>query len=211
MKVCIVNGSFAYRALFTSYGFEVVDGLIDGHHAVDLVVFTGGADVSPGLYGHEHHHTTYNDVFRDQMEAQAFERCSMHDIPMVGICRGQFLNVMSGGEMYQDVSGHGMPHEITDLVTGETVYVSSTHHQMMKPSQGLWWLLATLGVIASIGMVVFSNEKPRNKMLRLFSMKTLVPSASNLILNSLVLNILGCMCISVRCLNVICGCNEHTC
>ena len=135
-KVYIVNGSFAYRALFTSYGFQVVDGPIDEQlNAVDLVVFTGGSDVSPGLYGHEHHPTTYNDVYRDQMEAQVFEKCIIHNIPMVGICRGgQFLNVMSGGEMYQDVGRHGMPHEITDLVTGETVYVSSTHHQMMKPS-----------------------------------------------------------------------------
>ena len=136
MKVCIVNGSFAYRDLFTSCGFEVVEHLVDEQQvAVDLVVFTGGSDVSPGFYGHPEHKTTYNDVFRDQAEAQVFEECLLHGIPMVGICRGgQFLNVMSGGEMYQDVGGHGMPHEITDLVTGETVYVSSTHHQMMKPS-----------------------------------------------------------------------------
>ena len=135
-KVCIVNSSLAYRMLFTSYGFEVVDYVLDDKlQPVDLLVFTGGADVSPGLYGHPEHATTYNDVYRDQREAQIFENALLHNIPMVGICRGgQFLNVMSGGEMYQDVGGHGMPHEITDLVTGETVYVSSTHHQMMKPS-----------------------------------------------------------------------------
>lgn len=135
-KVCIVNSSLAYHMLFTSYGFEVVDYVPDDTlRPVDLLVFTGGADVSPGLYGHPEHATTYNDVYRDQREAQIFENALLHNIPMVGICRGgQFLNVMSGGEMYQDVGGHGMPHEITDLVTGETVYVSSTHHQMMKPS-----------------------------------------------------------------------------
>ena len=135
-KVCIVNSSLAYHMLFTSYGFEVVDYVPDDTlRPVDLLVFTGGADVSPGLYGHPEHATTYNDVYRDQREAQIFENALLYNIPMVGICRGgQFLNVMSGGEMYQDVGGHGMPHEITDLVTGETVYVSSTHHQMMKPS-----------------------------------------------------------------------------
>ncbi len=37
--------------------------------------------------------------------------------------------------MYQDVSGHGGDHELIDLITGETVLVSSTHHQMMMPSE----------------------------------------------------------------------------
>lgn len=137
MKKCaIVNGSQAYVQLFTSLGYAVVDYIINEQlEPVDLVVFTGGEDVTPGLYGHEAHRTTFNNVYRDQQEAIVFEECVLHDIPMVGICRGaQFLNVMSGGEMYQDVGGHTGPHEITDLVTGEMVLVSSTHHQMMKPS-----------------------------------------------------------------------------
>ena len=137
MKNCaIVNGSQAYRQLFVSLGYNVVDYIINEQlEPVDLVVFTGGEDVSPGLYGAEHHPTTGNNVFRDQQEAQIFEKALLHNIPMVGICRGaQFLNVMSGGEMYQDVGGHVGSHEITDLITGEVVLVSSTHHQMMKPS-----------------------------------------------------------------------------
>lgn len=47
----------------------------------------------------------------------------------------QFLNVMSGGRMYQHVEKHCGDHLLTDLETGQTVYVSSTHHQMMKPSE----------------------------------------------------------------------------
>ena len=137
MKKCaIVNGSQAYAHLFTSLGYAVVDYIINEQlEPVDLVVFTGGEDVTPQLYDHEAHPTTFNSVFRDQQEATVFEKCVLHSIPMVGICRGsQFLNVMSGGEMYQDVGGHTGSHEITDLITGETVLVSSTHHQMMKPS-----------------------------------------------------------------------------
>ena len=62
--------------------------------------------------------------------------CIGNNIPMVGICRGgQFLNVMSGGEMYQHVEKHCGYHEIIDVDSGETVLVSSTHHQMMKPSK----------------------------------------------------------------------------
>ena len=56
---------------------------------------------------------------------------------MAGICRGaQFLNVMNGGKMWQHVTGHAVSkgHIATDLVSGEEVLVTSTHHQMMIPS-----------------------------------------------------------------------------
>lgn len=131
-SVYIVNGSASYHALFTSQGWEVVTDI----NIADLVCFTGGEDVSPHIYEHRKHSTTYNNPSRDTQEALIFLGCLSADQPMVGICRGaQFLNVISGGEMYQDVKGHGQPHEITDLTTGDKVWVTSTHHQMMKPSK----------------------------------------------------------------------------
>jgi len=58
----------------------------------------------------------------------------------------QFLNVMSGGRMYQHVEKHTAAHTITDAETGETVYVSSTHHQMMMPApSGLLVASSSLG------------------------------------------------------------------
>ena len=36
--------------------------------------------------------------------------------------------------MYQHVEGHTGSHELVDCFTGDVIYVSSTHHQMMKPS-----------------------------------------------------------------------------
>lgn len=135
-NVAIINGSSAYRHLFMSLGYDVVPYIKNEQlETVDLIVFTGGEDVTPSLYGAQPHRTTFNSVYRDQQEASIFEQALLYNIPMVGICRGgQFLNVMSGGSMYQDVGGHTTSHEITDLITGETVLVSSTHHQMMKPS-----------------------------------------------------------------------------
>lgn len=131
-KVFIVNGSQMYTALFRRMGYDIANDLGD----VSLVCFTGGSDVSPELYGHTKHHSTFNDPARDQYEADIFQLCVERSIPMVGICRGgQFLNVMSGGTMYQDVSYHTRDHLITDLETGESVWVSSTHHQMMKPAE----------------------------------------------------------------------------
>lgn len=132
MRVLIVDGSFAYHALFRSLGFTLVSDLEEA----DLVCFTGGADVDPRLYDAKKHPATGCDFHRDAREALIFEGARQLNLPMVGICRGgQFLNVMSGGEMYQDVTEHGFAHSLTDLITGETVYVSSTHHQMMKPSK----------------------------------------------------------------------------
>ena len=130
-KIYIVNGSEGYSALFKRMGYEIAQDLDN----VSLVCFTGGSDVTPSLYGHSKHASTFNNVQRDQYEADIFQLCVERSIPMVGICRGaQFLNVMSGGEMYQDVSYHTRDHLITDLETGESVWVSSTHHQMMKPT-----------------------------------------------------------------------------
>jgi len=145
MNVYIVGGGDgAYRRLFAELGFLITSSM----QKADLVCFTGGADVSPSYYGAEKHETTWSDKHRDEEEASVFEDALFREIPMVGICRGgQFLNVMSGGEMYQDVNKHAIhgTHEITDLQTGEKVQVTSTHHQMMKPSpRGL--LVASSGL-----------------------------------------------------------------
>jgi gamma-glutamyl-gamma-aminobutyrate hydrolase PuuD len=131
MRVFIVNGTREYDTLFKSIGHQVVHSLENA----DLICFTGGADVSPILYGDKAHMHTYSDLFRDEHEKIFFAHSQELEIPAVGICRGgQFLNVMSGGRMYQHVEGHTQSHYMTDLETGETIYVSSTHHQMMMPS-----------------------------------------------------------------------------
>lgn len=131
MNVMIVNGSYDYRRLFESLGHNIVSTLKEAQ----LVCFTGGEDVTPSLYGDEFHMYTGHNIRRDMEEKSIFDQAYALNIPMVGICRGaQFLNVMSGGRMYQHVEGHTRSHYITDVQTGEQVYVSSTHHQMMMPS-----------------------------------------------------------------------------
>ena len=131
-KVHIIRGDASYQHLFREMGYSIVPKITDA----DILVFTGGADVSPMYYGHKRHDSTHFDVSRDDHESGIFQYALANDIPMVGVCRGgQLLNVLSGGEMYQDVSKHVMSHSITDLETGEVVFVSSTHHQMMKPSE----------------------------------------------------------------------------
>ncbi len=102
---------------------------------IDYQIFWGGTDVNPALYKQPKHHTTqYPDINRDTIEAQLFRSLVKNSIPMVGICRGsQFLNVMNGGSLIQDVRGHTNDHIITDLRNNEQFWVTSTHHQMMVP------------------------------------------------------------------------------
>lgn len=133
MKVFIVDGNWQYSKMFTQRGWTIVDSLPDA----DLVQFTGGADVSPALYGCENTHS-YVSVPRDLDDIHFFIQALALKKPMAGICRGgQFLNVMSGGHMIQHVEGHanGHQHDAIDLVEDEAVCVTSTHHQMMVPSR----------------------------------------------------------------------------
>ena len=130
-KVFIIQSNPSYNHLFEELGFTLHDSM----EGASLIVFTGGEDVNPALYDQPVHKSTWYNLFRDTKEAVYFNRALELGIPMVGICRGgQFLNVMSGGEMYQDVSKHTSDHTLIDAETGETVWVTSTHHQMMKPS-----------------------------------------------------------------------------
>jgi gamma-glutamyl-gamma-aminobutyrate hydrolase PuuD len=134
MNVYIVNGNQQYIDMWINHEHTVVDSL----EKADVVQFTGGEDVSPELYGQSRHFTTRNNELRDTREMEMFDACLHHKIPMVGICRGgQFLNVMCGGTLYQNVDGHatGDTHLATDVVTGDIYDVSSTHHQMMRAGE----------------------------------------------------------------------------
>jgi gamma-glutamyl-gamma-aminobutyrate hydrolase PuuD len=119
--------------MFYTNGYRMVSNILEA----DLICFTGGADVTPSYYGEVKEPETICDPLRDAQEANIF--LSNPDVPMVGICRGgQFLNVMCGGSIYQHVEKHNLgvegSHIAINLDGGEEISVSSTHHQMMNPS-----------------------------------------------------------------------------
>lgn len=73
---------------------------------VDGVLFSGGNDISPKLYGEEPRHIEERglDVPRDEFEAGLMRLAIEKDVPVFAICRGmQLLNVVRGGTLYQDI------------------------------------------------------------------------------------------------------------
>jgi gamma-glutamyl-gamma-aminobutyrate hydrolase PuuD len=132
-KVYVVGGGYQYLQMFLRQGYDGAKGLDD----CDIVCFTGGEDVHPSLYGEVLLPRTYSNITRDKREVAIYHRCVEAGIPMVGICRGaQFLNVMNGGKLWQDVNNHGIygTHPAQDYMYNKTVDVTSTHHQMMIPN-----------------------------------------------------------------------------
>jgi putative glutamine amidotransferase len=97
-----------------------------------LVIFTGGEDVSPSIYGHQTHQTSYSWIDRDLLEKKIFKEFFVRKTPMLGICRGsQFLWAMNGGKLFQNVERHaGIKHAVLELSSGTNHLVNSTHHQM---------------------------------------------------------------------------------
>ncbi len=98
----------------------------------DLVQFCGGSDVSPDLYSQHTHVTTHSDRSRDEEEEIIYAQAQELGIACAGICRGgQFLHVMNGGEMWQNVDGHMELHQAFMYGKILPMPVSSDHHQMM--------------------------------------------------------------------------------
>lgn len=135
-RVLVLEPASGVTGMFKFYGesreFDPSPYII----APDLVVFTGGPDVSPEFYGERKLPVSYTAPDRDKREKEIFEKYLL--TPKVGICRGgQFLNVMSGGSMFQDVNNHLGSHLMTNLlkvpgIDEDKIWVTSTHHQMMR-------------------------------------------------------------------------------
>ena len=117
---------------------------------VDGLVFSGGSDLDPSLYGADTHDETSGIVReRDDFEVSLMRAALERDVPLLAICRGsQVLNVARGGGIEQhlpDVVGHSghretpgvfAEHEVSVVggtrlasIVGERVEAKSHHHQ----------------------------------------------------------------------------------
>jgi gamma-glutamyl-gamma-aminobutyrate hydrolase PuuD len=137
-KKIFVVGSNSYAEALIGLGKLTFDSkdFFENPEDFSLVLFTGGVDVSPELYGDtspKGHCGTNPD--RDAFESKIFIHARKYGIRMTGICRGcQFINVMSGGRMLHHITGHGASHSFASYNSGDVIQVSSTHHQMCIPS-----------------------------------------------------------------------------
>ena len=119
----------------------------------DGILFTGGHDVSPSVYGEQKRDVCGEPcAARDTMEGILLDICIQAQMPALGICRGiQFFNAYLGGTLYQDLPTdfpstveHHMsaPYDkyihtvslikdtpLYDLLRVDTLPVNSYHHQ----------------------------------------------------------------------------------
>jgi gamma-glutamyl-gamma-aminobutyrate hydrolase PuuD len=128
MKIYIVGNGFDG---YINWIKDVVK--VDTPEEADLLLFGGGADVDPSLYGEKTGKYTYTDLNRDKRELAIFN--TFINKPKLGICRGlQFLTVASSGSIIQHVTRHaGYVHAIEDSSSATTFLIPSTHHQMVWP------------------------------------------------------------------------------
>lgn len=129
-----VVGNAEVAEMFRRNGYPVVE------RNFNMIVFTGGADVHPFLYGQKLNPTTNANVNRDLIDLKAFYALNQYEFPKVGICRGaQFLCIKSGGTLWQNVNGHNTgSHEVISDAYGIKSRMTSTHHQMLIPSPEDW-------------------------------------------------------------------------
>lgn len=129
-KAFVLPGAFygSIVALMAEAGFEKGSSLEDS----DVIVFAGGADISPVLYKDKNVASYGINNDRDTLEVAIFERAKELGKVCFGICRGaQLLHACNGGKLWQNVEGHGRDHYIVDIEEDCRVKSTSMHHQML--------------------------------------------------------------------------------
>jgi gamma-glutamyl-gamma-aminobutyrate hydrolase PuuD len=103
-------------------------------NVVDGLVFSGGSDLDPELYGEAAHAETFGWVReRDDFELGLMQAALARDMPLLAICRGsQVLNVALGGDLEQHV-----PDRVHTNVHKETPGVFADHDVAVLPETKL--------------------------------------------------------------------------
>jgi putative glutamine amidotransferase len=128
---------------------------------LDGLIFSGGGDIDPALYGETPQVDNLDEIqpARDTLEIKLMQRATQAGKPFFAICRGiQVMNVANGGSLWQDVARqkpqpirhdyfHGNPqprdylaHEVMlepssllgKILETDQLSVNSLHHQGVK-------------------------------------------------------------------------------
>jgi len=131
------------RALLVPPSEDGVEETLDVLHGL---VFSGGSDLDPGLYGADPHpETTGIRADRDRAELALLEAALARDMPVLAICRGsQVLNVALGGDLVQHV-----PEVVGHDGHKETPGVFSEHGIELQPGSRLAGILGDRAAVKS--------------------------------------------------------------
>ncbi len=149
MKIGIAGrkkDSHNYEVFLHSANIPYVTSLSLGRLAsCDALLFPGGGDIAPELFGETNHSSQNIDIELDIIQLRIFQAALAQGLPILGICKGmQLINVALGGTLTQHLSTahfHTSPnadlyHEtfvssdsfLHDLY-GKVFLTNSRHHQ----------------------------------------------------------------------------------
>jgi putative glutamine amidotransferase len=131
------------RPLLVPPSLDAVEETLD---ALDGVIFSGGGDIDPELYGHERHPET-DEAFRlrDDAELALLHAALERDLPVLAICRGsQLLNVAHGGDLVQH-----LPEALGHEGHRETPGLYAEHHVAFEPGSRLHELIGDRTLVKS--------------------------------------------------------------
>lgn len=147
---------------------------------LDGIVFSGGSDVDPALYGQAPAGALPSQPQRDAHEVALLQDVLQHTaLPVLCVCRGcQLFNAVLGGTLYQDLEQAGLPrHSLNQQPMGETTHdikilpgtllasilgagqfpVNSFHHQSVRQNAPG---VITSAVAAGCAQVIEAVELP---------------------------------------------------
>lgn len=127
-KVYCASGANGYASWLPRENWEITNKL----NEASLVIFEGGADVSPYLYGEKQSKHTWTSPATEKRELIVWDFCQKNNIPSWGTCRGfQLMSALCGGKVIQDVN-HSSGHYFIDY-RGKEYVTNSLHHQLVYP------------------------------------------------------------------------------
>lgn len=141
MKVAFATSSLSGSFLSAFPDAQVLGDAENYTPDIDLLIFTGGEDVSPKRYGASVMGAYGINEQRDEVEFSIFERAVKNPrTRILGVCRGlQLINVGLGGSLVQDMGSEGRSHtsihpitHLTKNIFSDLLTVNSLHHQCIE-------------------------------------------------------------------------------
>jgi putative glutamine amidotransferase len=122
------------------------NGLEETLDALDGLLFSGGADLDPDLYGAERHPATDGvRADRDRAELALLQAALERDMPVLAVCRGsQVFNVALGGDLVQH-----LPEVVGDEKHKHTPGVFADHDVEVKAGTRLQQLVGDRAPVKS--------------------------------------------------------------